>query len=238
MQVNAALPPRHSVFISGSPPLRPLALPSAAVAAAAGDWNILASPSLVAGQPSARAVQDHRADRDLAAKAQQGDHAAYAQLVRRHQNRIFRHLLNLTGSREEALELSQEVFLKAWEALPGWRPEAQFHTWLYRIASNVAFDLLRRRQIVSYEALAEDYDAPTDAAGPEVRLQAKQSMTSLDAALARLPVDQRQIVLLREVEGLSYEELAAALAIEPGTVKSKLARARAALAEAYNRSQA
>ena len=128
--------------------------------------------------------------------------------------------------------------MKAWEALPAWQPEAQFHTWLYRIASNAAFDLLRRRQVVSYEPLAEDYDAPAEEAGPEVRLQARQSMTNLDAALARLPAEQRQILLLREVEGLSYEELAAALAIEPGTVKSRLARARAALAEAYNRSQA
>ncbi len=238
MQVKAAVPPPHSVSISGSRPGRPAALPSAAVAGERGDWNILASPSLLVEQSAAGATRNGRAQRDLASKAQQGDHAAYAQLVREHQDRIFRHLLNLTGSREEALELSQEVFLKAWEALPGWRPEAQFHTWLYRIASNVAFDLLRRRQIVSYEPLAEDYDAPADAVGPEVRLQAKQSMTSLDAALARLPADQRQIVLLREVEGLSYQELATALAIEPGTVKSKLARARAALAEAYNRSQA
>jgi len=238
MQVKAALPPRHSVFRSGPSPVRRAAVPTAAVAAAAGDWNILAPASLVAGEPAARAAQDRRADRELAARAQQGDHAAYAQLVRAHQNRIFRYLLNLTGSREEALELSQDVFLKAWEALPGWRPQAQFHTWLYRIASNAAFDLLRRRQIVSYESLPEDYDAPADAAGPEHRLQATQSMTNLDAALARLPPDQRQIVLLREVEGLSYEELATALSIEPGTVKSKLARARAALAEAYQRSQA
>lgn len=238
MQVKAALPPRHSVFISRSPPVRPAAPPPAAVAPAAGDGNILASPSLVAVQAAARAAQGHRADAELAAKAQQGDQAAYAQLVRAHQNRIFRHLLNLTGSREEALELSQEVFLKAWEALPAWQPEAQFHTWLYRIASNAAFDLLRRRQVVSYEPLAEDYDAAADEAGPEVLLQAKQSMTRLDAALARLPADQRQIVLLREVEGLSYGELATTLSIDPGTVKSRLARARVALAQAYERSGA
>lgn len=222
--------------MSGPPRLRPAAFPPAAHAATAGHWNILASPSLLDGQPAARAGQDERADRELAGKAQQGDHAAYAALVRQHQNRIFRHLLNLTGSREEALELSQEVFLKAWEALPGWRPEAQFHTWLYRIASNAAFDLLRRRQIVSYEPLAEDYDAASQDAGPEARLQAKQSMTHMDAALTRLTADQREIVLLREVEGLSYEELAAALSIDEGTVKSRLARARAALAQAYQRS--
>lgn len=196
----------------------------------------MASPSFLAGKPAPPAAADgDRADAEVAARAQQGDQRAYAQLVRQHQNRIFRHLLNLTGSREEALELSQEVFLKAWQALPDWRPEAQFHTWLYRIASNLAYDLLRRRRIVSYEPIAEDYDAPVDEAGPEARLQARQGMAALDAALARLPADQREIVLLREVEGLSYDELAAALGIDEGTVKSRLARGRAALAQAYRR---
>lgn len=195
----------------------------------------MAFRSFHALKPATSALDSERADREVAARAQQGDHAAYAQLVRQHQNRIFRHLLNLTGSREEALELSQEVFLKAWEALPAWRPEAQFHTWLYRIASNLAYDLLRRRRIVTYEPLAEDYEAPSGDAGPEAQLEARQGMAALDAALARLPPDQREIVLLREVEGLSYDELAATLGIDEGTVKSRLARGRAALAQAYRR---
>jgi RNA polymerase sigma-70 factor (ECF subfamily) len=155
--------------------------------------------------------------------------------VRRHQDRIYRHLLNLTGSREEALELAQEVFIKAWEALPTWRPDAQFHTWIYRIASNVGLGVLRRRKIVQFVPLADDYDAPADQPGPGERLQAKQGMLSLDAALARLTPEQRGILLLREVEGLSYDELGASLALDQGTVKSRLARARAALAAAYDR---
>lgn len=195
----------------------------------------MALRSFLAGKSAANVAETDRVDQEVAARAQQGDHDAYAQLMRRHQNRIFRHLLNLTGSREEALELSQEVFLKAWEALPAWRPEAQFHTWLYRIASNLAYDLLRRRRIVSYEPLADDYDVPADEAGPQERLQASQAMAALDAALARLPPDQREIVLLREVEGLSYDELAATLGIDEGTVKSRLARGRAALAQAFRR---
>jgi len=189
--------------------------------------------------PVEAAVRDDggAAQRQLALRAQQGDQDAYAQLVRTHQSRIFRHLLNLTGSREEALELSQDVFLRAWQALPQWRPEAQFHTWLYRIASNIAYDVLRRRRIVSFEPLQEDFDAPAGDAGPEALLQARQSMRNLDTALARLPPEQREIVLLREVEGLSYEELAAALAIDEGTVKSRLARARAALVAGYRRTE-
>lgn len=175
-------------------------------------------------------------DREWVRLAQQGDHAAYGALVRRHQDRVYRHLLRLTGSREEALELAQEVFIKAWEALPAWRPDAQFHTWIYRIASNVALDVLRRRKVVQFEALPQDYEAPADAPGPEVQLQARQSMLALDAALARLSPEHREIILLREVEDLSYDEIAVSLDIDPGTVKSRLARARAALVAVYGRS--
>jgi RNA polymerase sigma-70 factor, ECF subfamily len=175
-----------------------------------------------------------RPDAEWVRLAQKGDRAAFGMLVRRHQDRIYRHLLHLTGSREEALELAQEVFLKAWEALPDWRPDAQLHTWLYRIASNVALDVLRRRKVVQFVALQDDFDAPAEAPGPEAVLQAKQGMRALDAALARLTPEQREIILLREVEGLSYGELAASLEIDEGTVKSRLARARAALAAIYD----
>jgi len=176
-----------------------------------------------------------RTEAELVALAQKGDREAFGALVRRHQDRIYRHLLNLTGSREDALELAQDVFIKAWQALPSWRPDAQFHTWVYRIASNAAMDVLRRRKVVQFVALEDDYDAPSQQPGPEAQLHARQQLRGLDAALARLPADQRDIVLLREVEGLGYEELAATLAVDVGTVKSRLSRARAALAAMHER---
>jgi RNA polymerase sigma-70 factor (ECF subfamily) len=92
---------------------------------------------------------------------------------------------------------------------------------------------LRRRKVVDFVALDEDYDAPAEAPGPEGQLATKQRLGALDAALGRLPLEQREMILLREVEGLSYEEISAALGIHEGTVKSRLARARAALAAAY-----
>lgn len=174
-------------------------------------------------------------DPELVRLARKGDQAAFGSLVRRYQDRIYRHLLHMTQSREDALELAQEVFIKAWSALPEWRPDAQFNTWLYRIASNAALDLLRRRKVVSFVAIEDDFDAPSTRPGPEAEAQARQDLRRMDAALARLPADQREIVLLREVEGLSYEELAAALAVDEGTVKSRLARARATLAAHFER---
>jgi RNA polymerase sigma-70 factor, ECF subfamily len=176
---------------------------------------------------------EDQTDRDAIRRAQDGDHAAYSVLVRRYQDRVYRYLLRLTGSHDEALELTQEAFIKAWEALPAWRPEAQFHTWLFRIASNAAMDTLRRRKVVDFLALEADYDAPAEAPGPEAQLDTKQQLRAVDAALARLTVEQREVILLREVEGLSYEEISTALGVHEGTVKSRLARARVALAAAY-----
>lgn len=202
------------------------------------EGNILAPETLntVEGSIPAQAGEA-AAERELVQRAQRGEHAAFAQLVRENQGRIIRHLLNLTGSRDEAVELSQEVFMKAWEALPTWRPEARFHTWLYRIASNVAYDLLRRRQVVSFEPLPEDHDTSAETDNPELRLHAKQTIARLEVALARLAVEHREILLLREVEGLSYQELSTTLGIDEGTVKSRLARGRAALADIYTRMQ-
>jgi RNA polymerase sigma factor (sigma-70 family) len=176
-------------------------------------------------------------DDDRVRLAQQGDRRAFDGLVRAHQDRIYRHLLHMTGSREEALDLAQDTFIKAWQALPSWRPEARFHTWLYRIASNTALDALRRRRTVEFVELTEDYDAPAHGPGPEMQLQAKQGIAALEVALARLTAEHRAIVLLREVEGLSYGEIADVLGIDEGTVKSRLGRARAALSAAYRRGE-
>jgi RNA polymerase sigma factor (sigma-70 family) len=174
-------------------------------------------------------------DGELVSRSRLRDAAAYGELVRRHERSIHRHLLNLTGSREEARELAQEVFLKAWQALPATESLDHVKAWLYRIASNLAFDLLRRRKVVSFEAIGDDDDAASADNGPEQRLQTKQAMARLDAALAALPAELKEVILLREIEGLHYDEISTALAINIGTVKSRLARARAVLAERYQR---
>lgn len=178
-----------------------------------------------------------RNDGELLAQARAGNPTAYAEFVRRHERRIFRHLLNLTGSREEARELAQDTFLKAWEALADAEPAEHVQAWLYRIASNLAFDLLRRRKVVRFEPVSDEHEQEhaSPEAGPDTRLEARQSIGRLQAALESLAPELREVLLLREVEGLSYEELSQALRVGEGTVKSRLSRARAALTARYER---
>lgn len=129
--------------------------------------------------------------------------------------------------------------MKAHQALPGWRPEAQFHTWLFRIAHNTALDRLRRRQLVEFVPLTTldpaegGHVLPDPAPQPDQRLADRQRIGFLERALRDLPAEQREILLLRELEDMSYAEIAATLDIAEGTVKSRLARARAAALAGY-----
>lgn len=177
-------------------------------------------------------------DEALALRARAGDRQAFASLVRRHQDRVFAFLVHLLGTRDEAVELTQDSFLKAWNALPTWQPEARWSTWLFQIARNTAFDLLRRRQRVEFVPLDTDsVDEVPDTATPppETLLDSRQRLGLLERALATLPAEQREILLLRELEDLSYAELGALLRINEGTVKSRLARARVAALAQYRR---
>lgn len=181
------------------------------------------------------------AESGLIARAQAGDHRAFAALVRRYQDRIFRFILRMVGSREEAMDLTQETFMKAHQALPNWRPEAQFSTWLFRIAHNAALDVLRRLERVRFVSFAElapgedDHALPDPAPQPDERLADRQRIGLLERALGELPAEQREILLLRELEDMSYAEIAATLGIAEGTVKSRIARARSAALAGYQR---
>ncbi len=181
------------------------------------------------------------AESRLIARAQTGDHRAFAELVRQHQDRVFRFILRLVGTREDAMDLTQETFMRAHQALPGWRPQAQFRTWLFSIAHNATLDVLRRRgriEFVSFVDLPageEDHALPDPARHPDERLAIRQSIELLERTLRALPFEQREILLLREVEDMSYIEIATALGIAEGTVKSRLARARSAALAGYQR---
>ena len=173
-------------------------------------------------------------DAECAKLARTGNRIAFGELVRRYQDRLFRFIARMVGSREDALDLVQETFIKAWQALPGWQPHAAIGTWLFQIARNGAVDHLRRRKALNVTTQPDPAaEMPDLRPGPEDTAATAQQFRQLEATLARISAEHREILLLREVEQMSYEEIAATLGINPGTVKSRIARARSALFEIY-----
>jgi RNA polymerase sigma-70 factor (ECF subfamily) len=154
-------------------------------------------------------------DRDLIAKARQGDVEAYNLLVSRWEKRIFNYLLRLVSNREDALDLSQETFLKAYQNLRKLDDPARFSAWLFRIAHNEAFSLLRRRKPES--ELSEP--RPRDFGG---RLLPIELSLAVESALKVLSEDQREAVLLKVYQGFKFDEMAEILEIPVSTVKSRL----------------
>ena len=174
----------------------------------------------------------------LIARCRAGEQAACEQLVAEHQAMVFQLGCHLLGSRDEAYDLSQEVFLRVFRTIDRFRADASLKTWIYRIAINQASNRRRfwsrrhRLGQVSLDAHVEVHGEPTeatDASSPHRILASKELAARLTVALDALPFDQRTVIILREVEGLSYDEIAQALDIAVGTVKSRLTRARQAL---------
>lgn len=176
----------------------------------------------------------HLDDTECATLAQRGDGKAFSALVARYQNQIYRFLTRMLRSPDDALELTQDTFLRAYQALDRWRPDAPFKAWLFRIARNIAFDHLRRDKLVAFVELEDDADMPDPSGGPERAIETAQNLRMLEAALQRLHAEHREILLLREIEELSYDDIAAVLNLNVGTVKSRIARARAALLAKLN----
>lgn len=166
-------------------------------------------------------------DAALLARLRAGDDRAFETLVITHQHRVFGVALRMLGDRAEAEDAAQETFLRAHRALAEFRGEARLSTWLYAIASRVCLDRLAsgaRRLERGDEAALLRLAAPgADAAGA---LERGELEAALQQAIAALPEERRLVVVLRDLEGLSYEEIAAALGVELGTVRSRLHRAR------------
>jgi RNA polymerase sigma-70 factor (ECF subfamily) len=163
-----------------------------------------------------------------------GDSAAFGDLVRRYQDRLYTAVVHIVGCRAEAEDVVQDAFVHAFTKLRTFKQNSQFYTWLYRIAFNVSISRRRRKRIeVSVEENRElTGGEPLDtASSPSEPLEQAERKERLQLALSRLTEEHRSIIILRHMEEFSYEDIAAVLAIEVGTVRSRLHRARAALLE-------
>ena len=162
-------------------------------------------------------------------RAQKGDASAFEQLVTPYEQMIWRVCWHYLHHREDAMDCAQEAMLKAFRAFDSFRGEAGFATWLTRIAVNTCTDALRKRSnVVSLDAMREDtgFDVPDEEPSPYTQMEAAERRRLLREGMEALPPEMRQMIVLRDVEGMRYEEVAQAMQVPLGTVKSRISRAR------------
>lgn len=174
-------------------------------------------------------------DKHILARARRGELDAFEELVRQYEKRVYAVALRSSGSPEDAADITQEVFLRAWRSIESFRGDSGFSTWLFRITMNLCVDHARHKnaQPQTQPLVVGEEDAerpiPDTAPTPEEHLENSELGRELAAALDEVSEEHRRIVLLRDVSGLSYTEIAEVLEISEGTVKSRLSRARIAL---------
>lgn len=176
-------------------------------------------------------------DQELVVRVQKGDKGAFDLLVRKYQHRIAKLVSRYVRDRTEIEDVTQEAFIKAFRAIKGFRGESAFYTWLYRIAINTAKNYLvsQGRRLPTSDLETEEAEAVEvgtnlrDATTPERQMLAGEIGEAVERVLARLPDDLRTAITLREIEGLSYEEIAGIMECPVGTVRSRIFRAREAI---------
>lgn len=174
-------------------------------------------------------------DELLLRRAQRGDADAFEQLMTPLENLIWRVCWHYTGQRETASDCAQEAMIRIWRSLDGYRGECAFESWVYRIAANCSMDAMRKQKrdkSESIEPMREaGFDPPDPEPGTEEKVIAEERRRRLRECITRLPEDQREALILTQLEGVSYEEAAARLGTSEGTVKSRVNRAKAKLKE-------
>lgn len=174
---------------------------------------------------------------NLVEMARGGDEAAFESLVIEHQKLIYNVALKLTGSPDDALDISQDTFIKAYRNLNSFRGESRLSAWLYRLCYNASMDFIRRNRNSNVVSMTSDdgsdmqIDIPDPSPQPEELAEKRDTVAAVRSAVMELPEAHRQVIVMREFSGMSYTAIADALSIEEGTVKSRLSRARLALAE-------
>lgn len=196
---------------------------------------------------AARRLEQDRRDRILVRRLKSGDERAFQELVHTYQNRVFGLILRMIGNRQEAEDLAQDVFLTVYRAIGSYRGEGRFYTWLYRIASNTCKNRIKylkgrhfntrldvddhaEAQMPSGEGGAL-HSIQSQIPGPEATLEGNRIQRAIQRELAALEEDHRLLIVLRDIEGLSYQDIQGITGLPAGTVKSRLHRARIALKE-------
>jgi RNA polymerase sigma-70 factor (ECF subfamily) len=185
-------------------------------------------------------MSDREIDHQLVLRAQRGDKLAFELLVNKYERKLQRLLSRLVRDPAEVEDVTQEAFIKAYRALPTFRGESAFYTWLYRIGINTAKNYLTaqgRKGPATVDIDPEDAESASenelarDSSTPEQELMSRQVAETVNAAMEGLPEELRSAIMLREIEGMSYEEIAAIMNCPIGTVRSRIFRARETIAE-------
>ena len=201
-----------------------------------------ASPDSADGGGDASSEKDEqkesiREDAEWVLKAQSGDTRAFDKLVTKHRGKIYAMIVNMVKNDADAWDLSQEAFVKAWKALPKFEARARFTTWLFRISHNVVYDWMRKRRIESEGELNDElFDAgridssasttPQQDKRPDEAMEQSELQKQIKDALDKLSPDHREVILLREVQGMDYKEIAEVTENSMGTVMSRIFYAR------------
>ena len=188
-------------------------------------------------QTEATPAQAHVSDLDLVTRCQAGDTEAFDELVSRYRTRVFGMIYNMVHSEQDAWDLAQDSFVKAWKSIKRFRGRSTFYTWVYRIVMNVTIDWLRKKQIKGGGAEFDDAiqltevepaskTVPKSGALPHERMEQNEIRARIDKAIAQLSAEQRAVILMKEIEEMQYHEIAETLGCSIGTVMSRLFYAR------------
>lgn len=169
-------------------------------------------------------------EQDLILALQRGDESAFAELIARHEKKVYNLCLRMLANEHDAEEAAQDAFLALWRSIGDFRGESSLSTWLYRLASNACIDLMRKNRRaandVSIETEEGTWEIADESATPHEELERKEQLRSVREGLDALPPEYRQVLILRELQQLSYQEIVDVTGLELGTVKSRISRAR------------
>lgn len=172
-------------------------------------------------------------ERELIARLQKRDEAAFEELIRQYEKKVYTLCFRMCGNSEDAEEAAQDAFLALWRGIDRFRQESSLSTWIYRLATNACIDTLRRRKKQSGSVSLDDEELFVDAVDtspqPQETVERREAQKLLQEGLSALPEEYRRVLILREIEGLSYTEIAESASIELGTVKSRISRGRSLL---------